>query len=192
MRTAGLVVLLTVILSLGCARVRVEGSKEPIKLDITMRLDVYQHVAKDIDDIENMVSGTSAKASGGNSSLLNLMLKNAYAEDGLSPEVEKAALSRKDRRLELVSLEQKGLLGENKVGLVEIRPAGKSDDSVGSLVKAENEDRMVIYNAIAKKNGANIADVQKLYAKRLQEDAVPGTPIEELNESTGTYEWKIK
>jgi hypothetical protein len=48
-------------LSVGCARVRVEAPKEAIKLDISMRLDIYQHVAKDIDAIEDIVSGSGGK-----------------------------------------------------------------------------------------------------------------------------------
>ena len=40
-----------VVIGLGCARVRVEAPKEAIKVDISMRLDVYQHVQKDIDEI---------------------------------------------------------------------------------------------------------------------------------------------
>ena len=41
----------------GCASVQVNAPKEPIKMDISMRLDVYQHVVKDIDDIESIVAG---------------------------------------------------------------------------------------------------------------------------------------
>ncbi len=55
-----IIVLVMVIFALGCARVRVETPKEGIKVDISMRLDIYQHVSKDIDDIESMVSGRSS------------------------------------------------------------------------------------------------------------------------------------
>ena len=30
------------------------------------------------------------------------------------------------------------------------------------------------------------------YAERLQKDAPEGTPIEDIDASTGTYEWEIK
>jgi len=36
-----------VFLTVGCAKVQVQAPKEPIKVDISMRLDVYQHVEKD-------------------------------------------------------------------------------------------------------------------------------------------------
>lgn len=182
------------VLSLGCARVRVEAPKEPIKLDISMRLDIYQHVAKDIDDIENIVSGGSSgqTAPNKNGSSLRFFIKDAYAEEGLNPEVEKAALSRKNRRADLVSYEERGIIGENKNGLVEIRNPEGADSTANEIVNMENSDRMVIYAAIADKNGISMSEVQKLYAERLQRDANSGTPIEALNSSTGQYGWQVK
>jgi uncharacterized protein YdbL (DUF1318 family) len=175
----------------------VQGSKEPIKVDITMRLDVYQHVQKDIDDIESIVSGAKPvdkekSAAKDNQSLLGCFLTNAYAKEGLSPDVEQAALSRRGRLSDLASWESKGVIGENKLGLVEIRNAGTADSSVGQLVQAENSNRMVIYQSIAQKNSTSVEEVQKMYAQRLQNDAPSGTPIEVFDQSTGKYIWKIK
>jgi len=144
----------------GCARVRVEAPKDPIKLDISMRLDIYQHVAKDIDDIENIVSGQKG-------SMLDIFVKEAYAETLLAPEVEQAAYSRRDRKPQLDSLEASGTVVENQLGLVEIK--GSEDPSVKTLVDAENADRMVIYKAIAAKNGVSVEEVQEIYAKKIQE-----------------------
>jgi len=188
-----LILIACVILSLGCARVRVEAPKEAIKVDISMRLDIYQHVQKDINAIENIVSGSKeAPKSSDNHSLLDYFISNAYAQEGLSPEVEQAALRRKDRRTELVSWEAKGFVGENKSGLVEVRNSGGATAALEQLVKAENEDRMIIYRAVADKNGTSVDDVQKLYAKRLQSDAPVGTPAEVLNAASGNFEWVIK
>jgi len=189
-----LLVAISLIFALGCARVSVQGSKEPIKVDITMRLDIYQHVQKDIDDIESIVSGGAKEKvqTKDNQSFLRFLLKNAYAEDGLSPKVQEAALSRRGRLSDLASWESKGVVGENKLGLVEIRNAGAADSSVGQLVQAENSNRMVIYQSIAEKNGTSVEEVQKIYAQRLQNDAPSGTPIEVLDQSTGQYTWKVK
>lgn len=194
MRKIFLLVFGIMILSLGCARVRVEAPKEPIKLDISMRLDIYQHVEKDIDDIENMVSGGSSKQAlpNKNGSSLRFFVKEAYAEEGLNPEVEKAVLSRKNRRAELVSYEEKGIIGENKNGLVEIRNPESAQAPVYDMINLENADRMVIYGEIAKKNNISIEEVQKLYAERLQRDANQGTHIQAINSSTGQYEWQVK
>lgn len=185
------IIVIVLVAFFGCARVRVEAPKDPIKLDISMRLDIYQHVAKDIDAIEDIVSGNEPKtAPGKKGSMLDIFVKDAYAQDSFGPEVEKAAYSRRDRKSELDSWEEKGVIGENKLGMVEIR--GSTDSSTNALIDAENSDRMVIYKAIANKNGISVEEVQKIYAKKLQDGAASGTPVESLNESTGQYEWKVK
>ena len=171
--------LVSLIFAVGCARVQVSAPKEPIKVDISMRLDVYQHVEKDIDDIEDIVSGGSQEPESKiDPNLLGVFVMEAYADDGLSPEVEQAALGRRARLSELHSWLSRGVLGENKSGLVEIRNSGQADSSVQTLDNAENKDRMVIYQGVAKKNGTSVEEVQKIYAKRLQEDAPAGTPVQ--------------
>ena len=188
-----LLLMLGVIFILGCARVMVQAPEEPIKIDISMRLDIYQHIEEDIDEIENIVSGSKGTSKSKNQeSLLNYFISSVYAQEGLSPEVEEAALRRRDRRAELASWQEKGIVGENKRGLLEIRDSGGADSSVGQLVNAENSDRRVIYQAVANKNNTSVEEVQKMYSKRLQNDAPSGTPIEVLNEATGAYEWRVK
>lgn len=189
-----LFLLLMLSVSIGCAKLRVEAPKEPIKVDISMRLDIYQHIEKDIDAIENIVSGGSRedKKPVEQHGLLRVLMKEAFAQEALSPEIEQAALRRKDRLSELSSLEAKGIVSENKDGLVEIKKPQGVDSTVSSAVSAENSDRMIIYQGVAKKNGTPVAEVQKLYAERLQKSAPAGTPIEVFNSATGSYEWKIK
>ena len=180
------VAVFLVVLVMGCASVQVKAPKDPIKVDITMRLDVYQHVEKDIDSIEDIVSGKKApKPKEGMQ--LNFLFTDAYAEEGMPADVEQAALRRRDRKTELMAHEAEGHIGENRMGLVEAR----SSQAPGGLVSAENSDRMLIYKAISQKNGAALEDVQKLYAKRLIEDAPAGTPIEVMDAS-GNYGWKKK
>ncbi len=178
----------------GCARVNVGGSKEPIKVDITMRLDIYQHVQNDIDSIENIVAGEKKQPAKktGNNSFLNLLVDSAYAQEALSPEVEQAALRRKDRRVTLDSWEAKGVVGESKAALVQVRNAQLADNTVSGLVQAENADRTVIYQALAGKYGQTLEEIQKIYAEKLAAQAPRGTPVESLNSSTGAYEWKVK
>jgi len=162
------IILVVLVAFFGCARVRVEAPKEAIKLDISMRLDIYQHVAKDIDAIEDIVSGNTPKpAPGKKGSMMDVLVTEAYAQDSFGPEVEQAAYSRRDRKPQLDSLETSGTVAENKLGMVEIK--GSADSSVKTLVEAENADRMVIYKAIAAKNGISIEEVQQMYAKKIQE-----------------------
>jgi len=185
-----LILLLLGVFGLGCAKMQVGGTKEPIKLDIAMRLDVYQHVEKDIDAIENIVSGSAdslePKEGTENQSFLRFFIGSAYAEEGLSPEVEAAALRRKGRLGQLSALEAKGVIGENQRGFVEVRDPQNAGQEASQVVSAENSDRMVIYQEVARKNGTSVSDVEKLYAIRLQNDAPAGTPIETQDG------WRIK
>ncbi len=184
---------LCILLGAGCTRIKLEGSKKPIKVDISMRLDVYQHLQKDINTIENIVSGPDKKhKNSGGQSLLNYILPYAYAGNEIPPKIKQAALRRKERLSELSSWESRGVIGENKVGLVEIRNNGVRNNSLKRLVKAENKDRTIIYNLLAKRDNTSLLDIQKMYAERLQKDAPAGTPIEALNPNTGNYEWRIK
>jgi len=185
--------LTALIFIFGCARVSVQGSKEPIKVDISMRLDIYQHVEKDIDAIESIVSGSRDKNKPDDKQgFLEFLVSSAYAQEALSPEVEQAALRRKDRIDELYAQEAKGVIGENKMGLVEVRDSSQADSSVNQLIEAENNDRMIIYKSVAAKNNTSVKEVQELYVKKLRDNAPSGTPVEVLNESTGAYEWKTK
>jgi uncharacterized protein YdbL (DUF1318 family) len=188
-----MIALLGLVVVLGCARVSVQAPKDPIKVDISMRLDIYQHIKNDIDDIENMVTGSSPKPkTQGPQSFLNIFVSQAYAAEDLSSEVQAAALRRKDRRDQLISLAEKGIIGENKSGLLVIRLSDKTDASATKLVNEENRDRMIIYQSVAQKNGSSVEEVQKLYAKRLQQDALAGTPIEVFDNARGSFEWTIK
>jgi uncharacterized protein YdbL (DUF1318 family) len=179
------VLIAAIFIAAGCARVQVIAPKEPIKVDIAMRLDVYQHVEKDIDAIEEIVSGK--RAAGKLQSMLNSFTGIAYADEGLSVDVEAAAMRRSARYGELVSAESSGRIGENKSGLAELRGAGKSDAALSELVSAENSDRMIIYKSVAKKNGATFDEVSKLYAKKLQSKAPSGTPVE-----SASGNWEIR
>ena len=187
------IALSVVILALGCARVSVQGSKEPIKVDISMRLDIYQHVQKDIDSIEDIVAGEKQDVKiDDEQSSLNLFIGSAYAQEELSEDIEQAALRRKNRLSKLRGLEGKGVIGENKLGLVELRGAVQDEAAVKELIRAENKDRMIIYKALAEKNDTSVESIQKVYAQRLQNDAPMGTPVEVLSQASNSYKWKTK
>ncbi|MFH1783140.1 MAG: DUF1318 domain-containing protein [Candidatus Omnitrophota bacterium] len=170
--------LLALIAAIGCARVRVEAPKEAIKLDISMRLDIYQHIEKDIDAIENIVQSGDDQ-----SSFMDYIVRNAYAEE-LDPEVEEAAYRRRDRSGSLDPLKAQGLVGENSLGILEVK--GSLDPASSELVQKENADRMIIYKALAKKNNVSLEEIQKPYSKKLQDSSPLGTFIEV---SGG---WKVK
>ncbi len=178
--------LFAILIFMGCARVRVEAPKEPIKVDISMRLDIYQHIQKDIDAIEGIVSGA-----GKQSRLGGIFLGTAYAQEELSAQLQDAASRRKQRKQELDNWFIQGVIGENKSGFVELRINEKKDDAV-TLIKAENDDRMLIYQELAKKNNTTLEEIERIYAEKLQKNAPAQAPVEAKNESTGSFEWKIK
>jgi len=194
MRSAFIIFILGLFLALGCARLSVEAPKEPIKVDISMRLDVYQHIQNDIDAIEEIVSGgsPSVQDNADKQSLLRMFISLAYAEDGLSKQVENAALGRRNRLQEIMALEKAGVIGENKLGFLEIKNTSGSGSDVGQLVSSENADRLTIYKSLADKNNTSLEEIQKIYASRLQKEAPAGAPIEVFNQVSGVYEWKIK
>ena len=188
------IIFLSFIFIIGCASVTVKAPKEPIKVDITMRLDIYQHVQKDIDTIENMISGEKKNPEKiKNESRILSFLGIAFAEEEfLTSEVEEAISRRRERWEELNRFKREGIIGENRFGLLEIRNLEKTDKNIDNLVRDENNDRMLIYKSIAKKNNVSVEEVQKLYSMRLQKDSPEGTPIEVFNENSGKYEWRIK
>ncbi|MFC1708490.1 DUF1318 domain-containing protein [Candidatus Omnitrophota bacterium] len=186
-------VVLCVIVSLGCARVSVEAPKEAIKLDISMRIDVYQHIQNDIDAIEDIVSGSGGDVSSTDQqSMLNFFLGTAYAQDELDATIKDAALRRKEKLPELQSLMSVGVIGENSFGLLEIVDTGAASSATEKLVEEENADRMIIYKELARKNNTPLKEIQGIYSLRLQEGVPSGAPIEVLNKTTGALEWKNK
>jgi uncharacterized protein YdbL (DUF1318 family) len=169
-----LAILCVMFMSIGCASVEVKAPKDPIKVDISMRLDVYQHVENDIDAIENSISG-SGKAIGKQSWIPSLV-NDAYAEEGFGPEVDSATEGRKSRRGQVMDLLASGVAGEGAGGLLEI--VGIAGAQAREVISAENNDRMAIYKGIARKNGTTIKEVAHLYSKRLQKDAPAGAMIQ--------------
>lgn len=151
-------------------------------MDIAMRLDVYQHVVKDADSIEDIVESGSPKGSQ-LSSIGRFWVGTAYADDGLGQEAFDAAYRRRDRRAQLTALEVAGTVGEGHDALVVLRDPAAS--SAKAIVSAENADRMIIYRAIAAKNGSSVEDVQKVYAGRIREGLPAGAYFQNAEGSWG-------
>ena len=84
----------------------------------------------------------------------------------------------------IVELKQNGIVGENNQGLLEFVGAAKEKADV---VEAENKDRKIVYEAIAKKTGTTAEIVGQRRAKQIAEIAGSG---EWLQDDTG--KWKQK
>lgn len=183
---SALLIFPILLMIMGCARVSID-TKKPIELDVKMRVDIYQHVAKDADDIENMVSSEPKAQPGPLSRLFGVTDAFAAEEDSYPKEVREAIERRKDRKEELLKWEARARLGENNMGKVEVRDPAVADKGIFLLVDEENRDRDIIYSYVAEKNGASVDETAKIFADRIQADAPSGTPVQ-----AEAGEWTVK
>jgi hypothetical protein len=139
------------------------GTDKPLKVDIKMKLDVYQHDPKD------GAKKTDTRAS----------------ED---PED-----ARRSRLAEIQTLKNSRLVGENRAGLLDIRnqPVGEYGDYVRKTVAAENADRSKLMEKLAKDRGVPLAEIQKSQAALFRQSSFTGEWYEEAD-SSGGFVWKQK
>ena len=82
----------------------------------------------------------------------------------------------KARAPAILNLKAQGLVGENNQGYLEVRGAGGGN--AAALVEAENEDRRLVYKAIAAKTGGSVEQVGQRAAARRAEVAGGGEWIQ--------------
>jgi uncharacterized protein YdbL (DUF1318 family) len=91
-----------------------------------------------------------------------------------SPEVAKATEARRARRSTLREWKSRGCIGENNQGLLVARPGDACGPEIAGLIRAENADREVIYDAFMKENNIPASDsarVRSAFAKARLERA---------------------
>lgn len=161
--------LVSLMFVFACARVSVEASK-PIKVDITMRLDVYQHVEKDVNSIVDKIYEGKPKK-------LNAVfdLGAVYAAD-FSSDVDMAITRSQVRLGHIEEYLSKGYIGENKAALLVVLSGAPAD--VVQLVQEENNDREILYKSTAEKNGADISVVRKAFFDKHYQKAPAGASFE--------------
>jgi uncharacterized protein YdbL (DUF1318 family) len=176
--------IILVLIAFGCAKVSVETAK-PIKVDINMRVDIYQHVVQDVESINDEIYGSQEKK-------LNsiFMVRNAYAADW-SGQAQEAISRRKTRVAKIEKYFAKGYIGENKDALLEIKgnvPSQLRGELV-NLIKEENKDREIIYKETAQKNNASISEVRKVFFGGDYKRAPSGYYFEVYDSNEGKYVW---
>jgi len=178
-------IILLAFFVISCAKVSVE-TKNPIKVDINMRVDVYQHVVKDVEDINDQIYGSPGKDF---NSLFDF--QEAYAAD-LPVGASEAISRRRERAGSIEAYFAKGYIGENKDALLELRgdvgEEGKA--AVEKIISEENKDREILYTAIAEKNGTDISSVRKASFESDYGRASPGYWFQ--IPGGGGYVWKQK
>src|SRR3989338_2734911 len=102
----------------------------------------------------------------------SVVFAQTYSIKEMTPQVESALESRRDRYDQLGQLKAAGVIGENNRGYVEVL---KSDAQAESIATAENANREVIYQTIAEQNGLSeeIATIEKVFAQVQHEKADP-------------------
>lgn len=115
-----------------------------------------------------------------------LWAQTTYSIKEMTPAVQSALESRRDRYKTLEQLKIDGVLGENSQGYVKVL---KSDVGVEDVAAVENADRKVIYKTIAEQNNLShaIETIEKVFAQVQREKAASGVMIQQEDGA-----WKIK
>jgi uncharacterized protein YdbL (DUF1318 family) len=143
------------------------ATEDPIKVDIAMRLDVYQHA--------------NAKPEGSPAATR----KPDAAEDPAS--------RRRNRMADIQTFKNDRIVGENREGFVSIRdlPQGEYGDYVRKTVEAENADRLAQMNDIAEARKTSLPAIQKEQAELWRNRAFKGEFIE-VEIEPGVWQWTAK
>ena len=146
----------------GCAGPSVNlSTNEPIKVDVNMKLDVYQYGEK--------------------TPKISTATKTATDE---------LPVRRRNRMGELQLLKDSRLIGENHLGLLTVRnePPGEYGKYVQRTVEAENSDRETEMQRIARERNISIEDLRREQAKLTRANAFNGEWIE-VPQTDGSYAW---
>lgn len=79
---------------------------------------------------------------------------------------------------EIVALKDKGVIGEDNLGYLQFVGAAKEK---AELVRAENDDRRQVYQAIAKQQGTAGDLVGRRRAQQIMDIALPGHWLQDAN-----------
>jgi uncharacterized protein YdbL (DUF1318 family) len=144
----------------------------PVTVNISFPQDKLEGAARQIEGDVPAQPATAptpppAAARGGTTTV-----DSTPRSDLRSPEVVKARDSRRARRPAIREWKTKGCLGENNQGLLVTRQGEGCGPEVASLLRDENADRQVIYDAFVKENKIPASDmprVRSAFAKARQE-----------------------
>ena len=137
----------------------------PIKVDLTMDVNVYQH---------------------------GVPVVKADAE--AAADFRTAMDRRRDRMTEIQELKNNRLVGENRSGTLSIknRPAGEYGDYVGKTVEEENLDRELLMRHESEEKSVTVEKVREEQWRHWQRKSFPGEWIEVVGEDGVTYRWEQK
>lgn len=139
------------------------ATPEPVKVDIAMRIDVYQHSREDGKKTDAALKSTDASK------------------------------DRSNRLAEIQALKNSRIVGEGANALLSIRvdTPGDYGDYVRKTVEAENADRMAVMKSEAAREKIPLTRVQETQADLARKMAFKGEWIE-IEKDDGSLEWVQK
>jgi len=170
------VCLLTIGWLAGCASPSINlATNEPIKVDITMRVDVHQFQETGSPSASSASTATPAG-------------KAPSSEAGIPVEER-----RKNRQADIQTFKNSRLIGEGKDGLLKIlvEPEGDYGDYIRVAVDRENADRMDEMKKLAEKAKRPLSEVKAEQAALWINRSFKGEWIEEKRPD-GTFSWVQK
>jgi hypothetical protein len=146
-----------------CSNFKVDlSSPEPIKVDVNMRLDVYQYKGDE-----------------------------PGKKDEAAVTYEAAVERQRNRMPEIQTIKDNRFVGEDHRGQLHLRqkPAGDWGDYVERTVNQENEDRTILMRREAKESNRALHEVQDEQWKRRTSSAYAGEWVELPGDKPNTYKW---
>jgi uncharacterized protein YdbL (DUF1318 family) len=134
---------------------------EPLKVDLTMRLDVYQYRGEEPGNKEEIRT------------------------------VGEAVERQRNRMAEIQELKNNRIVGEDHRGLLSLRqtPAGKWGDHVKRTVEEENTDRTLLMRNEAKESNRPLNEIEIEAWKLRTDQAFKGEYIEVAGKTPGAFDW---
>lgn len=138
------------------------ATPEPIKVDVNIKLDVYQYKGDE-----------------------------PSAPDAAQVSYEESVERMRNRMAEVQKLKDNRLVGEDHRGLLHLRekPAGEWGDYVERTVSDENADRTILMRRQAQDTNRALHEVQEEQWKLRTEKAYEGEWIEIPGDKPNTYRW---
>lgn len=152
------------------------NAEEPIKLDLSMDIHVYNHAGKESDEGKKS-SKSSAKSA---------------EKDKEIEKYTKVLESRRNRMAEVQEMKNARYVGENHLGLLELRslPDGSAGDWVKKTVSAENDDRKFLMDHEADSKSKELAKVRAEQRQHILRKSHVGEWIEVDDlDNPGSYKW---
>lgn len=154
----------------GCATPSVNlATPEPIKVDIGMRLDVYQHADP------NAIAAAKVKPA---------VSPNSTATTSPDP-----VAGQKNRAVEIQNFKNSRWVGEGHDGLLIVRPPlpyGDEGDYIAKVVQQENLDRKRIMRSQSEVEKKNLGQIQAQFGEEWRNRSFAGEYIEVV-QPDGTF-----